>query len=68
MVDVQKCRLEVNHTFPDKEILALHVAKEANLGGINCCMLLKRPTYEGSTFFVCKVICAISNVMGPDFV
>ena len=35
MVDVQKCRLEVNHTFPDKEILVLHVAKEANLRGIN---------------------------------
>jgi len=31
MVDVQKCRLEVNHTFPDKEILVLHVAEEANL-------------------------------------
>ena len=30
MVDVQKCRLEVNHTFPDKEILVLRVAKEAN--------------------------------------
>jgi len=35
MVDVQKCRLEVNHTFPNKEILVLHVAKEANLRGIN---------------------------------
>ena len=35
MVDVQNCRLEVNHTFPDKEILVLHVAEEANLRGIN---------------------------------
>jgi len=35
MVDVQKCRLEVNHTFPDKEILVLCVAEEANLQGIN---------------------------------
>ena len=35
MVDVQKCRLEVNHTFPDKEILVLRVAEEANLRGIN---------------------------------
>jgi hypothetical protein len=35
MVDVQKCRLEVNHNFPDKEILVLRVAKEANLRGIN---------------------------------
>ena len=35
MVDVQKCRLEVNHTFPDKEILVLRVAEEANLQGIN---------------------------------
>ena len=35
MEDVQNCQLEVNHTFPDKEILVLHVAKEANLRGIN---------------------------------
>jgi hypothetical protein len=35
MVDVQKCRLEVNHTIPDKEILVLRVAEEANLRGIN---------------------------------
>ncbi len=35
MSDVQKCRLEVNHTFPDKEILAMRVAEEANLQGIN---------------------------------
>ena len=35
MVDVQKCRLEVNHTFPDKEILVLRVAEEANLREIN---------------------------------
>jgi hypothetical protein len=68
MVDIQKCRLEVNHTFPDKEILALHVAEEANLRGINCCVLPKRSTYEGSTFFVREVICVISNVMGPDIV
>jgi hypothetical protein len=53
MVDVQKCRLEVNHTFPDKEILVLRVAEEANLRGIN---------------FVCTLICVISNVLGQDFV
>jgi hypothetical protein len=35
MVEVQNCRLEVNHTFPDKEILVLRVAEEANLQGIN---------------------------------
>ena len=35
MVDVQNCRLEVNHTFPNKEILVLRVAEEANLRGIN---------------------------------
>jgi hypothetical protein len=35
MVDVQICCLEVNHTFPDKEILVLFVAEEANLRGIN---------------------------------
>jgi hypothetical protein len=31
MSDVHNCWLEVNHTFPDKEILALRVAEEANL-------------------------------------
>jgi len=35
MVVVQNCRLEVNHTFPDKVILVLRVAEEANLRGIN---------------------------------
>jgi len=35
MVDIQNCHLEVNHTFPDKEILVLCVAEEANLRGIN---------------------------------
>ena len=35
MMDVQKCRLKVNHTFPNKKILVLRVAKEANLRGIN---------------------------------
>jgi hypothetical protein len=31
MSDVHKCRLEVNHTFPDRDILVMRVAKEANL-------------------------------------
>jgi hypothetical protein len=35
MSDVHKCCLEVNLIFPDKEILAMRVAKEANLRGIN---------------------------------
>jgi len=35
MTDVQKGRLEVNHTFPDKEILSMRVAEEANLRGDN---------------------------------
>jgi hypothetical protein len=35
MVDVQNWQLEVNHTFPKKEILVLRVAEEANLQGIN---------------------------------
>jgi hypothetical protein len=35
MSDVHKCRLEVNHTFPDREILGMRVAEEANLQGIN---------------------------------
>ncbi len=35
MEEVQNCQLEVNHTFLDKEILVMHVAKEANLRGIN---------------------------------
>jgi hypothetical protein len=35
MTDVQKGRLEVNHTFPDKEMLLMRVAEEANLRGVN---------------------------------
>jgi len=35
MTDVQKGSLEVNHTFLDKEILSMRVAKEANLRGVN---------------------------------
>ena len=35
MTDVEKGRLEVNHTFPDKEMLLMRVAEEANLRGIN---------------------------------
>ena len=35
MADVQKGRLEVNHTFPDKEMLLMWVAEEANLRGVN---------------------------------
>jgi len=35
MSDVQKCRLEVYHTFPDREILAMRVAEEVNLRGNN---------------------------------
>ena len=31
MTDVQKGRLEVNHTFPDKEMLLTQVAEVANL-------------------------------------
>ena len=33
MADVQKGRLEVNHTFPNKKILLMRVAEEANLRG-----------------------------------
>ena len=35
MSDIHKCRLDVNHTFSNKEILAIRVVKEANLRGIN---------------------------------
>ena len=35
MSEVLKCRLEVDHTFPDREILAICVAEEVNLRGIN---------------------------------
>ena len=35
MTDVQKGRLEVNHTFPDKEMLLMRVAEEAILRGVN---------------------------------
>jgi hypothetical protein len=34
MTDVQNGRLEVNHTFPDKKILSMRVAEEANLRGV----------------------------------
>ena len=37
MSEVQQGRLEANHTtFPDREILAMHVAEEANLRGFSC--------------------------------
>ena len=35
MVGVEKSRLEVGHTFPDKDLLKLQVAKEANRCGIH---------------------------------
>jgi len=35
MTDVQKGCLEVNHTFPDKEIMSMRVAEKANLRGVN---------------------------------
>jgi hypothetical protein len=35
MTDVQNVRLEVNHNFPDKEMLLMRVAEEANLRGVN---------------------------------
>jgi hypothetical protein len=35
MADVQKGRLEVHHTFPDKNMLLMRVAEEANLRGVN---------------------------------
>jgi hypothetical protein len=35
MVEAEKSRLKVGQTFPNKELLKLHVAKEANCRGIN---------------------------------
>ena len=35
MAEVEKSRLEVGHTFPDKDLLKLRVAKEANRHGIH---------------------------------
>jgi hypothetical protein len=35
MADLQKGCLEANHTFPDKYILLMRVAEEANLRGVN---------------------------------
>jgi hypothetical protein len=35
MAEVKKSRLEVGHTFPDKDLLKLQVAKEANCRGIH---------------------------------
>jgi hypothetical protein len=54
MADVQKGRLGVNHTFPDKKILLMRVAKEANLRGVN--------------LFVRGVIFANTHIPVSDFV
>ena len=35
MSDVLNCHLEVDHMFPDREILAMRVTEEVNLQGIN---------------------------------
>jgi hypothetical protein len=35
MAEVEKSRLEVGHTFPDKDLLRLRVAEEANRHGIH---------------------------------
>jgi hypothetical protein len=35
MAEVEKSRLEVSYTFPDKVLLKLQVAKEANRRGIH---------------------------------
>jgi hypothetical protein len=35
MVEAEKSRLEAGHTFPDKDLLKLRVAKEANRRGIH---------------------------------
>ena len=35
MSEVQQGRMEANQMFPDREILAMRVAEEANLRGIN---------------------------------
>ena len=35
MAEVEKSRLKAGHTFPDKDVLKLRVAEEANLRGIN---------------------------------
>jgi hypothetical protein len=37
MAEVEKSRLEVRHTFPDKDLLKLRVAEEANCRGIHFC-------------------------------
>ena len=55
MADVQKGRLEVNHTFPDKNILLMRVAEEANLRGVNIFSArsdLREYTCTGSRFCV----------------
>jgi len=55
MTDIQKGRLEVNHTFPDKEMLLMRVAEEAILRGVNifCSRSdLRNYTCTGSKFCV----------------
>jgi len=55
MSEVQKGCLEVKHNFPDKEMLLMRVAEEANLRGINIfCSRgdLRAYTCTGSKFCV----------------
>ncbi len=55
---VQQGCLEANHTFPDREILAMPVAEEANLQGINMCLFAEwssqLPVYWAQIFSHCS--------------
>jgi hypothetical protein len=42
MAEVEKSRLQVGHTFPDKDLLKLRVAKEANCHGIHFYILCSK--------------------------
>ena len=63
MADVHKCRLEVNHTFPDKEILVLRVAEEANLRGINfVCTRSDRREFKCTGPRFCVIACHLEHL------
>jgi hypothetical protein len=59
MSEVQQGRLKANQMFPNREILAMGVAEEANLRGINF-------VCSGSVRLIVLVIIAVIVTVSPD--
>jgi hypothetical protein len=56
MMEVISFQLDVNHNFPDKEILTIRVAKEANLCGINfVCLRSEVRDFKCSGYMFCVI-------------